>query len=215
MPQSECRPESICKKIIYLIRHCNRYDLDEGENIWKKISLSLYDVPLSSKGVKMSFELAEHFKDIKIDAIYSSPYLRCVQTSYPLSLLKDKKIKIDNRLSEIIKPEWFNEQPKILTTRELFNFYPSVDLEYQTQELPIYPENQDGETYKLRINSLWKSIESSQERTIIIISHGAPLVELQKSLKLEYVCPQQGMIIHIIKNHQKYKIENVLSINAT
>ena len=41
--------------------------------------------PLSRKGRKQAEELVDLLEDFKIRAIYSSPYLRCVQTVEPLA----------------------------------------------------------------------------------------------------------------------------------
>ena len=41
--------------------------------------------PIGKKGVKQAEALIDVFKPFKISAIYSSPYLRCVQTVEPLA----------------------------------------------------------------------------------------------------------------------------------
>ena len=41
--------------------------------------------PLSKKGVKQAEALIDVFKPFKVSAIYSSPFLRCVQTVDPLA----------------------------------------------------------------------------------------------------------------------------------
>ena len=41
--------------------------------------------PIGKKGVKQAEALIDIFKPFKISAIYSSPYLRCVQTVEPLA----------------------------------------------------------------------------------------------------------------------------------
>ena len=48
--------------------------------------------PVSKKGVKQSEELIDLFKPFNISAIYSSPYLRCVQTVEPLA--RDRELEI-------------------------------------------------------------------------------------------------------------------------
>ena len=48
--------------------------------------------PLSKKGVRQAEDLIDVFKPLKITAVYSSPYLRCVQTIEPLA--KDRGVEI-------------------------------------------------------------------------------------------------------------------------
>ena len=71
---------------IYLIRHCNRLDSDMKDT-WKEITFSEHEVPLSPQGARQAFRLAENLKNKRIDYIFSSPFLRCVQTCYPLSIM--------------------------------------------------------------------------------------------------------------------------------
>jgi len=48
--------------------------------------------PLSKKGVKQARDLIDVFKPFNVSAIYSSPYLRCVQTVE--SLAQDRELEI-------------------------------------------------------------------------------------------------------------------------
>ncbi len=48
--------------------------------------------PIGKKGVKQSEALIDIFKPFKISAIYSSPYLRCVQTVEPLA--RDRGLEV-------------------------------------------------------------------------------------------------------------------------
>ena len=48
--------------------------------------------PVSKKGVKQAQDLIDVFKPFNVSAIYSSPYLRCVQTVEPLA--RDRELDI-------------------------------------------------------------------------------------------------------------------------
>lgn len=48
--------------------------------------------PLSKKGFKQAEALIDVFKPLKISAIYSSPYLRCMQTVEPLA--RDRELEV-------------------------------------------------------------------------------------------------------------------------
>jgi phosphohistidine phosphatase SixA len=48
--------------------------------------------PLSKKGAKQAEALVDAFKPFKISAIYSSPYLRCIQTVEPLA--RDRGLEV-------------------------------------------------------------------------------------------------------------------------
>jgi phosphohistidine phosphatase SixA len=56
--------------------------------------------PLSKKGIKQADELVGILQEYPIKAIFSSPYLRCVQTVEPLARATRIAIKPSNSLAE-------------------------------------------------------------------------------------------------------------------
>ena len=56
--------------------------------------------PLSPKGWKQAELLATRLASLGVSALYSSPYVRCVQTLEPLAKRLDLDVQIDQRLSE-------------------------------------------------------------------------------------------------------------------
>ncbi|MFC4617582.1 histidine phosphatase family protein [Camelliibacillus cellulosilyticus] len=83
---------------IYLIRHAQA----EGQ---------AHDAPLTIKGMKGAEALADFLRDSRIQAIYSSPYKRALQTASPLAQKLGLTIEVDERLGERIlssqnMPDW-------------------------------------------------------------------------------------------------------------
>ncbi|HYL70651.1 MAG TPA: phosphoglycerate mutase family protein [Candidatus Dormibacteraeota bacterium] len=56
--------------------------------------------PLSAKGVKQAEALVTNFATFDLDAICSSPYLRCMQTVEPLGRAHRLKVRVDPGLAE-------------------------------------------------------------------------------------------------------------------
>jgi phosphohistidine phosphatase SixA len=56
--------------------------------------------PLSKKGVKQAEELVSIFGTLPITAIYSSPFLRCVQTVEPLARARKLEVELSTALGE-------------------------------------------------------------------------------------------------------------------
>ena len=58
--------------------------------------------PLNETGVKQARAIAQYFtsKNISVDAVYSSPYQRCIETADPLSRAFNLPLEIDERLHE-------------------------------------------------------------------------------------------------------------------
>jgi 8-oxo-dGTP diphosphatase len=78
---------------LYLVRHSKA-----GERrLWTGDDI---DRPLSKKGWKQSELLAERLAKLGPQAVWSSPYVRCLQTLEPLAKRLDTTVTIDQRLCE-------------------------------------------------------------------------------------------------------------------
>ena len=60
--------------------------------------------PLTKEGLENSVKLIDILNKEKIDTIYSSPFIRTLQTIYPYSKSKNLKINVDHALAEIQHP---------------------------------------------------------------------------------------------------------------
>ena len=80
---------------LYLVRHAKAGErrLWEGDDLHR---------PLSPKGWKQAELLASRLASLDVSSLYSSPYVRCVQTLQPLADRLDLEIEVDPRLSEAV-----------------------------------------------------------------------------------------------------------------
>lgn len=78
---------------LYVVRHAKAGErrLWDGDDIER---------PLSKKGWKQSQLLAERLAKLDPTALFSSPYIRCVQTLEPLGAAIGTDITVDDRLCE-------------------------------------------------------------------------------------------------------------------
>lgn len=88
-------------KTIYLIRHCQA----EGQEAEAK---------LTELGELQALELANFFKDVSVNRIISSPYIRAVETIQPLADQKQVELETDDRLKERVLstsqlPDWMEK----------------------------------------------------------------------------------------------------------
>uniref|UniRef100_A0A6C0C4R1 Phosphoglycerate mutase n=1 Tax=viral metagenome TaxID=1070528 RepID=A0A6C0C4R1_9ZZZZ len=81
---------------IIILRHGDRFDSP------------LYFTPLTLKGLTQASKLADELTSYNIDIIYSSPFLRTLQTVYPFCIKTNKKINIENAFYECLSSEEFN-----------------------------------------------------------------------------------------------------------
>jgi 8-oxo-dGTP diphosphatase len=78
---------------LHLIRHAAAGDRSSWESDDR-------DRPLTAKGLAQSKALVEQLRDRQIEAIYSSPYVRCLQTVTPLAEVLGLDIEVEEVLAE-------------------------------------------------------------------------------------------------------------------
>lgn len=88
---------------IYVIRHGET----EG-NIYGRLS-GFYDTHLTSRGKMQAQALGEKFKDIHIDAVYSSSRVRAIQTAQAAVAGKGLEVKVYPLISECNLGNWDND----------------------------------------------------------------------------------------------------------
>jgi len=126
--------------------------------------------PLTIKGKKDAKELVGHFDSISIDSIYSSPYLRAISTIKPIADKKNIKINIRDNLKErLSNSSWIHNQMDLETfvDRMWFDTKTSVDGGETIAELK-----------KRNISELTSILNESNNRTIIIGTHGTALASI-------------------------------------
>lgn len=138
---------------IYFVRHAQR-DFSIKED---RIS------PLSDKGKKDSEAVREYLKDKEIDILYSSPYLRAVETLKPFSLYSGLDINPVEDFRERNIGGWV-EDFNAHSTKEWYDF------SYK---------NENGEslyeTQKRNISALKAVIQENTGKNIAIGTHGTAL----------------------------------------
>jgi len=132
--------------------------------------------PLTSKGKNQVKESLKNIKNKKIDFIFSSDLLRTKLTVGIAEKLLNVKPKFDKRLREISFGS-LNYTPNSMTLEQLFH----SNLSTKNRKLKRM------ETYQSmhkRVSSFLKEIEKKyKEKTILIVSHQAPLWILENKVK--------------------------------
>jgi len=136
---------------------------------------STFFSPLTKQGLDNSLKLIENLKKTQINIIYSSPYIKTLQTIYPYCKEYKLKIKLEYALSEINhkdiipKHSYQTRLPEYIA--EMFN-YDSVYNEKFAPEEFKYPEN-ENDVYK-RVQKILKHIiaeHALNNNNIILVTH--------------------------------------------
>ena len=113
-------------------------------------------------------------KSIEFDEIYSSPFIKTLETIYPFVLSSKNKIKIDYSLSDVINDKRFKENPNLnLTVEQKKNFL--VDKNYNSLWNPAtlkYKERNMQVKHRLKMFlSFLNSKYEKKDLKILICTH--------------------------------------------
>tara|TARA_B100000963_G_C22295666_1_gene523362 strand:- start:106 stop:645 length:540 start_codon:yes stop_codon:yes gene_type:complete len=138
---------------------------------------------LTNRGLLNSNNLINKIDEHQPDIIYSSPFLRTIQTIRPYALKKNKKIRIDYSLYEYIHASEFNlKNYKHQVTELDENIYKDIMDDYKSILQPDNikcKENENDITSRV-YNFLNILKEKHKNQTILIVSHMSTLNIIRK-----------------------------------
>jgi broad specificity phosphatase PhoE len=151
--------------------------------------------PLTREGLDNSVKLIELLSKYKINKIYSSPFIRTLQTIHPYAKSIDKKINLEYSLSEIQHPQIIPSRSYKISLPEYiaesFNCNPKYVSLFNPND-HIYPEDESIVEKRVK-NFIKKLINDNINSTnrIILVTH-------------QVVC---NIILKLITKHNNIKIE--------
>lgn len=131
--------------------------------------------PLTKQGLDNSVKLIDKLKKHNINLVFSSPFIRTLQTIYPYVKEKGMKINLEYGLSELhhtdlIPPKAVGiSLPEYLA--ELFNSNPEYKTVIKPTDIP-YPENNSNVTGRVKEFLRTLFVEYSKtDYNIVIVTH--------------------------------------------
>lgn len=150
--------------ILYLVRHA------VTEHTGKKLSGWMENIPLSEDGRAEAEAVAERLASHRLDAIYSSPIDRTLQTARPIAERHDLGINTSRALGEVEYGKWTDRSLKVLARTKLWA---------QVQRWPSAARFPDGETLRevqVRVvGDIERIIEEHPRGRVCVVSHGDPI----------------------------------------
>ncbi|MCY9021885.1 histidine phosphatase family protein, partial [Priestia megaterium] len=147
--------------MLYLIRH--------GQTDWNKNKLiqGHADIPLNEAGKQQAKRIAERFRDIHIDVIYTSDLLRAQETAREIAAAaKVEKIEVCEQLRERSFGELESKDVEVL--HELVPNYAT-----NWGEEPLYNIETLEAAQERMIRRLTEIMEKSIGKKVAVVSHGA------------------------------------------
>jgi broad specificity phosphatase PhoE len=181
---------------VLLIRHAHRLDFIQPQ--WFETADYPYDPPLSALGWQQSMELAPKLLHLPIERIYTSPYLRTLQTAYPLGRGLGLKLCIEKGLREWLHPEWSPHLPKTLPLAEKILQVPTIDLEYAGIFNPQYPETLAA--VNIRSQMVVEKLIGQHNKCMAIVAHkhtllGMLMALLPENTELPEILPAMALVM--------------------
>lgn len=157
---------------IWITRHGNRYDFVHPE--WFNTALRPYDPPLSEDGLIQAQELGKRLQTEKIEHIFSSPFLRTIQTANRIAKFLDLPIKLEAGLSEWLNPEWMSQQPQLQPKEMIKKYYFRIDWSYESCVIPHYPESEKD--MRARTAETVRQLVARFPENILLVGHGPSIL---------------------------------------
>lgn len=151
---------------IYLVRHC------EAMGNHKRLFQGSTDCDVSEIGAKQLEYLKERFKDIKLDAVYSSPLIRAQKTAQVMASGKNLEIITRKNLAEldggVVEGKPF---------QEAFNAIPGLADAWNNHPQDFAPEGGEAmrDAYVRIYDEVIALAHQNRNKTIAAASHGGVL----------------------------------------
>ncbi|MEW6273026.1 MAG: histidine phosphatase family protein [Thermodesulfobacteriota bacterium] len=155
----------------FLVRHGDR--LDFAEPRWSASAQRPHDPPLSPDGVAQVRALARRLRPERIAHVFSSPFLRCVETAVLLAEATAGDVKIEQGLSEWLSAEWFPSPPATCPPAELYARFPRIDRAYESRGGARWGES--GEDALRRSGDTAVRLAAQFAGDLLLVGHGASI----------------------------------------
>ncbi len=150
---------------IYLVRHG-----ENKANLTKEFSYKLVDYPLTEKGFMQAQQTAVFFQGKGIDALFSSPLKRAVQTAEIIGAALGLKAVVLEQFREV-NVGLLEQRPPDTQAWEIYDHVMS-DWQ-QGKRGTSFPEGEDYTTLLARVNSgLQEVTRGKHNNKIIVVAHG-------------------------------------------
>lgn len=190
---------------VWIARHGNRQDFVDPH--WPKTADRPYDPGLSPDGFDQARRLGERMQREHIGALFSSPFLRTVETANEIAEILDLPIFIEPGISEWFNEEWFSHSPRTLPGEQLVRSFPRVDLSYTSNVRPNYPES-EADAMR-RSAEAAHAIANHFPEPVLLVGHGVSVAGATVGLDPDAVIRECGLccLFKIVRHDDAWEME--------
>ena len=157
---------------VWLARHADRQDFADPR--WAATADRPFDPPLSALGRRQAQALARRLAREPLAHLFSSPFLRCVETTSPIADATGLAISLDDGLSEWLNREWFAQRPALIDAATAAQRFPQVDPLYRVRGSAQYGES--GDEALRRAGRLARRLVADFDGDLLLVGHGASVL---------------------------------------
>ena len=182
------------EQVIWLCRHGNRIDFVDRS--WR--GKHPY---LSEDGLKQAAETGKRLCGENIKYIFTSPFLRAIETAHIIANHLELQVKIEYGASEWLNPNWFPEPPEYIPPADLLKRFPRIVPDYKSKVIPEFPEN--AETALERAAKTSKILADLYPGdNILIVGHGQSIRGMLRGIFREECDMSPGLcsLTKIVRN---------------
>lgn len=151
---------------VYLIRHA------QAEGNEKRLFQGHYNGAVSEMGWKQLEQLAEYGKKLPIDAVYSSPLDRAMETAKAVNKYHNHPIRVRDGLIEINGGDWEG------VPWERFPLdFPEENEAWENQPWRFSAPNGEtmAEVYQRIVEAILEIVKENPGKTVAVVSHGCAI----------------------------------------
>lgn len=167
------------KRVIWIMRHGIRQDNIDPN--WAKTAKMPDDPPLAQEGRLQAIDTGKFLSNQDVQLIYSSPFLRCIQTAGLIADIIKVPIRVEYGLCEALFTKWFSKMPDLSSITELKKEIEWVDETYKSVVIPSFPENEVKDTWERCARTMQK-ILTETTGNILLVGHGASVAGMIEAL---------------------------------
>jgi len=179
-------------RTIWILRHALREDSVNPD--WVKNTDRPWDPPLAKKEFFQAESVAKRLKNAKINHLFSSPFLRALQTSDCVAETLGIPVIVDTGLGE-----WGTAQTHIpkdapLNRDEITSMFPGIH-SFRVSAVPSYPIESEWELFIRMRTTIQSLLKLVPEGNILLVSHASPIIVLlrylDESFFVQFCDPQE------------------------
>ncbi|SDX67539.1 histidine phosphatase family protein [Halobellus clavatus] len=155
---------------VWVVRHGERRDTVDPD--WAEHAERPHDPPLTELGRWAAWRVGRRFAESgpAFDAIYTSPFLRAVETADEICREIGAEAWLEPGLGEHRNAEWFDAEPEILSNQALTARFDPIRDDHEPSLHPTFPETHAEAS--ARVGETATRIVEDEAGTVLLVGHG-------------------------------------------